>query len=78
MDTIAERVHDTMRSAETSTKTDSQLLAKMDEILVRLAGIEDDTRRQADKPSNTYVTIGNKPVYDAVVEQGRADGYSFT
>lgn len=78
MDTVAERVRDTMKSAETSTKTDSQLLAKMDEILVRLAGIEDDTRRQADKPSNTYVTIGNKPVYDAVVEQGRADGYSFT
>lgn len=78
MDTVAERVRDTMKSAETSTKTDSQLLAKMDEILARLAGIEDDARRQADKPSNTYVTIGNKPVYDAVVEQGRADGYSFT
>ena len=77
MDIIAEKVHDTMKSAETSNTSDTRLLGKLDEILDRLDTIEDDTRRQADKPSNTYVSVGGKDVRDAVVEQGRADGYSF-
>lgn len=78
MDTVAERVRETMKSADTSSGSVSRILAKLDEIEARLAGIEDDTRRQADKPSNTYVSIGGKDVHDAVVTQGRADGYSFT
>ena len=43
--------------------------------LLRMA---DDMRRQADKPENTVVQVGNRVITDAVTKQQQANGYSFT
>ena len=39
--------------------------------------LAEDMRRQADKPEQTVVQIGNRTVTDAVTTQQRANGYAF-
>lgn len=43
-----------------------------------MAQMAADMRRQADKPEQTVVQIGNRTISDAVVTQQKANGYSFT
>lgn len=78
MDTIAEKVKAAVggSSMEMSGAVDS-ILTRLDTIEARLMGIDDNTRIQAEKPENTYVSIGGKAVRDAVIRQGKADGFSF-
>lgn len=55
---------------------DGDLKTAMLEAL-RESGMVDDLRRQADKPEQTTVQIGNRTITDAVVTQQRANGYRF-
>jgi len=78
MDTIASKVRDSLTSFTLDTASDvSLILARLDAIEAQLVGIGQDTKRQADKPENTYVNIGGKTLRDAVTRQTAADGYSF-
>ena len=78
MDTIAEKVRDTMATAANYEYSGmDKILSRLDAIEAMLGNVEDNTRIQAEKPSNTYVSIGGKTVRDAVIRQQRADGYSF-
>ena len=78
MDTIAAKVRDSLEgySIDTSVGVD-RILARLDAIESELQGSGADTKRQADKPENTYVSIGAKTLRDAVTRQAAADGYSF-
>ena len=79
MDTIAERVRDTLtRDSYGDQSAMNRILDRLDDIEAQLASIGADTRRQADKESNTYLSIGGRALRDAVVRQTEADGYSFT
>lgn len=78
MDTIAEKVRDTMLNASAFEYAGvDRILERLDSIEARLMSVDDNTRVQAEKPGNTYVTIGGKAVRDAVIRQGKADGFSF-
>lgn len=78
MDTIAEKVRDTMANASQFEYSGvDKILSRLDAIEAKLGSVDDNTRIQAEKPSNTYVSIGGKAVRDAVVRQTKADGYSF-
>ena len=78
MDTIAEKVRDTILNASAFEYAGvDRILDRLDAIEARLMSVDDNTRVQAEKPENTYVTIGGKAVRDAVIRQGKADGFSF-
>ena len=78
MDTIATKVRDSISGYTLDTSgAVERILARLDVIEAQLAGIGADTKRQADKPENTYVSIGSKTLRDAVSRQSKADGYSF-
>ena len=47
----------------------------MEPTLLQMA---DDMRRQADKPEQTIVQVGNRTITDAVTTQQKANGYKFT
>lgn len=47
----------------------------MEPTLLQMA---EDMRRQADKPEQTVVQVGNRTITDAVTTQQKANGYSFT
>ena len=78
MDTIAEKVRDTMATAANYEYSGmDKILSRLDAIEAMLGSVDDNTRIQAEKPSNTYVNISGRAVRDAVVRQTNADGYSF-
>ena len=78
MDTIAEKVRDTMLNASAFEYAGvDRILDRLDAIEARLMSVDDNTRIQAEKPENTYVSIGGKAVRAAVTRQANADGYSF-
>ena len=80
MDTIADKVEERVKANDNSTSTDfERALNSFYQTCFEpvMSQISEDTRRQADKPNVTTVQIGQKTVKDAVVSQGRADGFSF-
>ena len=78
MDTIAEKVRDTMATAANYEYSGmDKILSRLDAIEAMLGSVDDNTRIQAEKPSNTYVNISGRAVRDAVVRQTNADGYRF-
>lgn len=78
MDTIATKVRDTISgyTMDTSGSVD-RILARLEVIEAQLSEIGADAKRQADKPENTYVSIGGKTLRDAVNRQTAADGFKF-
>ena len=79
MDRIATKVRDSLSNTPQNFAFEGvdRVLSRLDEIERILINVDDSTRRQADKPENTYVSIGAKTLRDAVARQAAADGYSF-
>ena len=79
MDTLANKVREGLPDEDDkgSTSGIKQVLNHLEALEVSIGRMAADMKRQADKPENTTVQIGNKTITDAVITQQRADGYRF-